>query len=505
MLGHRELEFEDYLAIARRRKWWIIVPAIVLPLIAFGVSLALPEKWTSQTMVLIEQQKVPDNYVKPILSEDLNERLATMKEQILSRTRLEPIIQRFELYPGKGLPMEERLSLMRKAVTVAPMRSEMARTGGLPGFYIGFSSNDARQAQQVCSEITSMFLSENLKAREQSAQGTTDFLVNQLEDAKRSLDEQDSKLADFQRKYIGQLPGQEQTNLNMLTTLNTQLDAATQALNRLHQDRTYGDTMLNQQLAAWHSTKANVIVDADALQKQLEDMQTKLLDLKARYTDDHPDVASLKRQIEALRGTISGKSQTPAAPAPDTPVAREPKEVQQLRAQLRALDQALADKKAEQTRIQQQIGIYQGRIQLSPVVQEEFKKLTRDYQTALQFYNELLTKKNQSEMATNLERRQQGEQFLVMDPPNLPERPVFPNRPLFAAGGLGGGLFVGISIALLLEMKDKSLHSERDIEHFLKMPTLALVPPIGGPSPKIRRGVSRKRKAAADAVAERGA
>jgi capsular polysaccharide biosynthesis protein len=141
---------------------------------------------------------------------------------------------------------------------------------------------------------------------------------------------------------------------------------------------------------------------------------------------------------------------------------------------------------------------------LSPVIQEEFKKLTRDYQTALQFYNELLTKKNQSEMATNLERRQQGEQFRVMDPPNLPERPGFPNRPLFAAGGLGGGLFLGICIALLQEMKAKSIHSERDIEHFLKLPTLALVPSIDGPAPQIRR-VSRKRKAAAGAAAGRGA
>ncbi|HET8667207.1 MAG TPA: Wzz/FepE/Etk N-terminal domain-containing protein [Terriglobales bacterium] len=508
MLGHREFEPEDYLAIARRRKWWIIAPAIVVPLIAFGVSLFLPERWTSQTMVLVEQQKVPDNYVKPILSEDLNERLATMKEQILSRTRLQPIIERFELYPEKGLPMEERLALMRKAVTVVPMRSEMARTGGLPGFYIGFSTNNARLAQQVCSEITSMFLSENLKAREQSAQGTNDFLAKQLDDAKRNLDEQDAKLADFQRKYIGQLPGQEQTNLNMLTTLNTQLDAATQALNRLQQDRTYAETMLNQQLAAWHSAKGPVVVDADALQKELEQKQSQLVDLKARYTDDHPDVVSLQRKIDALRKSMAAKPQSATAPVvPEPPSSNEPKEIQQLRAQLRALDQAVADKKNEQQRVQHQIGIYQGRIQLSPVVQEEFKKVTRDYQTALQFYNDLLAKKNQSEMATDLERRQQGEQFRVMDPPNLPEKPVFPNRQLFAGGGLAGGLFLGIGLALLLEWKDKSLRNERDVLHFLKLPTLALLPSVDETAPNVRRGLfaKRRKKLAADAVAERGA
>lgn len=502
MLGHRELELDDYLAIARRRKWWIIVPTLVAPLIAFGVSLFLPEKWISQTMVLVEQQKVPDNYVKPVLSEDLDARLATMKEQILSRTRLQPIIERFDLYAGKALPMEDRLVQMRKDVTVTPMRSQIARTGGLPGFYIGYTAPSARVAQQVCSEITSMFLSENLKAREQSAQGTTDFLTTQLDDAKRSLDEQDAKLAEFQRKYIGQLPGQEQTNLNMLTTLNTQLDAATQALNRLQQDRTYADTMLNQQLAAWHTVKGAPLADADVLQKQLQDLETRLADLKTRYTDSWPEVISVQQKIAALRTMMASRPEAAPPTATEASSTSEPKEVQQLRAQLRALDRAIADKKSEQQRIQQQISLYQGRIQLSPLVQEQFKKLTRDYQTALQFYNDLLAKKNQSEMATDLERRQQGEQFRVMDPPNLPEKPVFPNRPLFALGGLAAGLAIGLGIALLLEMRDKSVHSERDIEHFLKLPTLALLPTLHEGASSRRRALRRKKQMA---TARRGA
>jgi uncharacterized protein involved in exopolysaccharide biosynthesis len=229
-------------------------------------------------------------------------------------------------------------------------------------------------------------------------------------------------------------------------------------------------------------------VDGDSVQKQLEQLQAQLVDLKTRYTEDHPDVTGINRKIEALRKTMSSSSEPASTPVQESPSV-EPREVQQLRAQMRALDQAIGDKKAEQQRIQRQISLYQSRIQLSPVVQEQFKKLTRDYQTALQFYNDLLAKKNQSEMATNLERRQQGEQFRVMDPANLPEKPTFPNRPLFAGGGLAAGLFVGIGIALLLEMKDKSLHTERDVQQFLKLPTLALLPTVDGSdiAPRRRR------------------
>ena len=230
MLGHRALTLQDYTTILKRRWWIIAIPAISFPSLGLRITYLVQPEYISQTLVLVEQQKVPESYVKAVVTEDLNGRLASMKEQILSRSRLQPIIERFNLFANSKLSMDDRIDMTRKNIGIKPIQSEIARTNGLPGFFISFKANDPRTAQLVCGEIQSLFVSENLSDRAASAAGTTDFLKGQLADAKAKLDEQDAKLAKFQQTYIGKLPGAEASNMNMLTTLNTQLDAATQAL-----------------------------------------------------------------------------------------------------------------------------------------------------------------------------------------------------------------------------------------------------------------------------------
>jgi polysaccharide chain length determinant protein (PEP-CTERM system associated) len=471
MLGHRELTSEDYLAILKRRRWQILLSALIIPPLVVAATFVMPARFVSQTLVLIQQQRVPDDFVKPVLSENLDERLAAMREQILSRTRLQPIIEKFGLYPKE--PTEDaRLTAMRKAIGVKPIESQMTRANGLPGFFINYTGSSARLAQQVCGEITSMFLSENLRAREQSAQGTTDFLAGQLKDAKRSLDEQDARLAEFQRKYIGTLPEQESSNLNMLTSLNTQLDAATQNLSRMQQDKTYLEALIGQQSNAVE-TQDKGGSSLQVAETELQKMEAQAVELEARYTPDHPDVVKIHRQIEAQK-----KKMTPSIQdgEPKKAVQANQPELQKLQAQLNSLEEGIREKKREQARIQQQMNVYQGRIAASPAVQEQYKQVTRDYQTALQFYNELLAKRNRSGMAMDLERRQQGEQFLVMDPPNLPEQPVFPNRLLFGIGGVAGGLIFGLALSGYLEYRDQGLRNERDVLALTELPTLASIP-----------------------------
>jgi polysaccharide chain length determinant protein (PEP-CTERM system associated) len=485
MLGNRELTIDDYLAILRRRRWPILIPALLGPLVAFSVSLGLHSQYTSGTLVLVEQQKVPESYVRSVVTDALNQRLATMQEQILSRTRLQPIIEKFGLYKQDAgrVPMEDLVDRLRKAIKISAVQAMVGTRSeaGLPGFTISFTADDPRLAQQICGEITSMFMEENLRVREQRAEGTTQFLTKQLEEAKRKLDQQDARLAAFKQRYLGQLPGQEQTNMNLLMGLNTQLEAVTQLLNRTQQDKTYMESLLAQQVAAWQASQTPNN-NPDALEAQLTTLQSQLVTLEARYTPDHPDVIKAKNDIAQLKKKID---ETAAAaknkPAEEVHTTKliEPPQIQQLRNQIHVAEQTLREKSQEQERLHEQIKTYQARVQLSPVVEEQYKEVTRDYQTALDFYNELLAKKTQSEMATDLERRQQGEQFRVMDPPNLPEKASFPNRPLFAAGGLGGGLALGFSLALLLEMRDKSLRNERDVEFYLQLPTLARVPSIG--------------------------
>ena len=349
-------------------------------------------------------------------------------------------------------------------------------TGGMPGFFISFTASDARTAQLVTGEITSLFVNENLKSRASSVEGTQDFLKGQLADAKQKLDDQDAKLATFQEKYVGRLPGEEAPNMNMLTSLNTQLDAVTQAIARMEQDKSYEEAMLAQQQSLSAPVSEHGGAAPQAQQADLQALLNEEADLTKRYTDDYPDVVAVRRKIKELRKEIAATPAPTAAPTPvSTPNRNESIGVQQLRAQLRALDQGITQKKHDQGMIQGQIRMYQDRISSSPLVQEEYKSLTRDYTTAQAFYDDLLKKMNDSKMATDLEKRQQGEQFRVMDEPNLPDSPSFPNRNVFAGAGLAAGLCLGLMIVALIEYKDTSLRSERDIWAFTKLPTLCVI------------------------------
>jgi polysaccharide chain length determinant protein (PEP-CTERM system associated) len=476
MLGHRELTMEDYAAILKRRKWLILIVTLSALVVSVVVSFILPPKYESQTLVLIEQQRVPENYVKPVVDEDLGARLASMKEQILSRSRIEPIITKFNLFSGGGNTMDDRVDLTRKAIKITQSHSEQTRgAGSMPGFFISFDAEDARTAQQVCGEITSLFVSENTQARQQSAEGTSEFLKQQLDDAKRKLDDEDAKLAAFQQKYLGRLPGEEASNTNSLQALTTQLEASTQAVNRLQQSETFIEAMISQQTQQLSSAEPVAAATADERKKELKGLKDQKAALDAIYTPDHPDVLAMNRRIADLEAQMAKPAETAASPETPASTRPDPPQLQQQKAQLRAVQESIAVAKKGQDAITAQIRGFESRLDASPQVEEEYKQVTRDHDTALEFYNSLLKKMNDSSMATALELRQQGEQFIVMDAPNLPDAPTFPNRYIFSGGGFAGGLFLGLLIAAFLEYRDTTLRNERDVWAFTKLPTLAIV------------------------------
>jgi len=329
----------------------------------------------------------------------------------------------------------------------------------------------------------------------------TQFLAKQLDEAKAKLDEQDAKLAGFQSQYLGSQPEDEQTNLTLLAGLTPQLEVATQELNQGQQNETFAESMLTQQLAAWKSSANGR--NPQTIQQQLSDLESRLASLEAQYTDKHPAVLKLKEEIAELQKRDPGDAtQNASISQTENTPAGEPLQIQQLRAQLRQAQLTISQKKKEQEELQRQIKVLQNRIQLSPMVQQQFKGLTRDYQTALTFYNELLKKREEAQMATELERRQQGENFRVLDPPSFPERPSFPNRRLFALEGLGTGLALGAGLVLLLQSGDKSLRRLEDVELYLGIPTLAVIPSVeavrqrgdgpGAPSRRIANLTARK-------------
>ncbi|HTV58980.1 MAG TPA: Wzz/FepE/Etk N-terminal domain-containing protein [Verrucomicrobiae bacterium] len=479
MLGQRQLTIEDYTAIARRRKWLIIIPVILGPIAGYSLARILPSKYTSQTMVLVEMPTVDQKLVPTLGAGDLTARLETMKEQILSRSRLEPVIEELGLYK-KDRPrvaMEDLVGRLRKSIEVTVVQSASGSSNNeIPGFQVRVTYSDARLAQAICANVTSMFMQENLRLQQANAQNTTDFLSKQLSDAKANLDKQDSALAEFERRNIGILPDDQQANLSLLTGLNSQLEATTQALSRAQQDKSFAETNLEAQLSAWQASQVGH--DPQTLDKELELKQSQLTDLRSRYTDDYPDVVKLKKEIADLQEQLASEPNSAAAPKKTAAAGVEPPQIQQLRAQVHQAVLNIQTMTAQQQDIQQQIKLYQGRVQLSPAVEEEYKELTRDHQTALDMYNDLLKKKSESAMGTALLERQEGEQFRVLDAPNLPDIPSFPDKRLFTLGGLAGGFALGIGLALLMELRDASLRTERDVEFVMKFPVLAIVPAV---------------------------
>src|SRR6266852_45400 len=346
MIGHRQLTMEDYAAILRRNKRTLILLVLLGPAIGYFVSLILPKEYTSQTVILVEQPAVPVSYVTDISTNDLKQRLTTLQEQILSRSRLETIINKFGLYAeerSKQVSTEALVDRLRKKISVVPVKP-MAESNSsqLPGFIVKVADRSPAIAQKLCDEVAAMFMAENQNVRHVQAQGTTEFLTKQLVDAKARLDDQDAKLAAFKGRYVGALPDEQQANLNLLSGLNTQLDAATQALNRAQQDKSFAESMLAQQVAAQSG-------DNPSAQKQLTDMQSDLSAQLAKYTEDHPDVirlrqsiADLKRKMASETGGASTNSAATRTAAAETP------EIQQLRAQVHQYDATIKEKTAQQ-------------------------------------------------------------------------------------------------------------------------------------------------------------
>lgn len=492
MARNGEISLTDAKRILRKY-WWILpLSTLLLGALGFVATLVLPKKYTSSTSVLVEQPVVSAEYVRPVVTDDLNLRLASMKGQVLSGPRLQPIIEKLNLFPeqrGK-VPMDNLVGQLSSAVGVELLQPMPGAGGRPPGFHVSVTFDKPQTAQRICSEITSMFMEQNAQRRMEQSQKTTQFMGKELQTAKENLDQQDEKLAQFKRQYLGTLPEEEQTNLSLLTGMNNQLEAATQALNRATQDKAFNETMLSQQEANWTATLNGGLQNPDTMEQQLAALQDQLSLMLLRYTPDHPDVLKLRSQIEALKRRISGDTRTKSPIDPAQAKLHEPPQIQQLRVRIRQDDLNIADLTTSQNQIQEHIRVLQVRVQTSPMVEEKYKELTRNYQTAQQIYNELLKKQSDSSIAKNLEQEQESEVFRVLDPPSLPLDPSFPKVFQFVVGGLGAGFALAVGILCLLAFINKAMYTEQDVEVCLKLPVLTMVPSIDA----MREGKGIKRK-----------
>jgi len=496
MSENRELTMDDYLAMLRRRLKVILIPALIAPLAGFGVSYGFSPKYTSQSTVLVEGQKVPENYVMPVITSDFTQRVQTLSQEVVSTSRLRKMIQD---NPGivNADEQDKLIAAIQQNMQVEPVITSMSAAANqagisgakkkkpqvtdepVPGFNVSYTDSDPARAQKICNAMTSLIVTENLNERGEIAKSTTDFLNRQLDDAKRALDDQDKALAEFKKQYMGQLPGDVDNNMRMLMSLNSQLDATTQTLSRAQQDKAYTESMLAQQTAAWKSSQSTT--NPQTLEQQLNQLQAQLLQLQARYTDDHPDVIKTKADIAEVEKKLK-EVKAEAASSTDTSEkasASEPPEIRQLRLQIHQYQQVIEQATLDQKRLQSAINVYQSRTAMSPGVEEQYKKLTRNNDNAQALYKDLLAKRSSAELGTSMENQQQGEQMHILTSAGLPESPSFPNRPVFAAAGLGAGLALGVVIAIVLEFSDKSIRTEKDAAAIMDLPLLISVPWLG--------------------------
>src|SRR6202051_407614 len=314
MAANRELNSKDAKRVLRRYWRILLISTVLLTLISWVAANVLPKRYTSQTMVLVEQPSVSPKYVDPVVSDDLNHRLATMQKQILSRSRLQPINEKLNLYPeDRGrLHIDDLVEKLRGAITVKPVEV-MQGTGPhqLPGFYITATSDAPQLAQQVCTEITSMFLAQNARQTEQQASRTTNFVSEKLAEAQTKLDQEDAKLAEFKRQHPGSLPEDNSTNLGILMGINSQIVAHTPAWNRAKQEKAFNESLVQQEEANW-KTRTTGGPNPDSADAQLSLLPDQLSSLLSRYNPDHPDVIKTENQIAELKK----RKAEPPKPAP---------------------------------------------------------------------------------------------------------------------------------------------------------------------------------------------
>jgi succinoglycan biosynthesis transport protein ExoP len=486
------INLQQYVDVIRRRHMYFLIPFFLGWLVVWSVSWVLPSRYKSGTLILVEQPSMPKDYVTPNVTDDLQTRLQSMTQQILSRTRLLHIIEELNLYADKHgrLNQDELVERMRKDIEIELVRDARNQ---ITSFNIYYSARDPHIAQQVTSELSSLFISENLERRQQESEDTTKFLEQQLETARQNLAEQEDKVRVYKDQHLGELPSQLTSNVQILSGLQSQLQNEEDGLNADRQQNAYLQSMLEQSRTLLRTAKSGegAPVGIPALDQQLDKLKAQLADLLSHYTDRHPDVRKVKDEIarvEKMReqaladlktNAATSASSTPSASTPDVDSGNSA--TIQLQGQLKANQIDMANKDHEIAALKAKIDDYQRRLNDEPAREQQFADLTRGYEQSKANYDDLLKKKNSSQMATSMELLQQGEHFQMIDPPSLPLKPDFPNRLKFCGIGLGIGIALGGALAGGTEFLDDRLHNEKALKELLPVTVISEIPPITTP------------------------
>jgi polysaccharide chain length determinant protein (PEP-CTERM system associated) len=456
-----------------KRKWLLLSVWAILSVITLLVVRNLRPTYRAEAVVLVDSQKIPERYVSSTVNTEVQDRLATISQQIRSSSSLQKVIDEFSLYQGgrSSLSTEELMDTMRKDINI---KLERGWTGNRPGaFRIAYSGEDPNVVAQVANRLSALFVDENSRTREGQAVGTEEFISAQLAEAKETLDHLEARVSQYKLSHSGELPEQQQSLISTLAQLRSILDASRDNLNRAQTTKVTLENTLSMTEITLHAEEKSLAerAPADAApslrqKPQSEVLRERYASMLKRYSPDHPDAQALRRSIEAAieEERTSTQQHTTVSPAQNKPEAtvaasnqlqleQTRERVRMLKAQIALADQELATRKAEQDRVLGEISASQYRLGRLPLREQEMAQLLRDYENSKNNYRMLLDKKLSAEMAAEMERRQKSERFTILDPARPPLRPISPNRPLLYAGGCLLGLALGVGLTLLLEWR----------------------------------------------------
>lgn len=460
----------ELLQIAVRRRWWIILVATATIACTIFAMSVMPSRYTSEATLLVVQQQVPERFVLPSDTAGIREILQATTEEILSSPRLLAIVDEFDLYSKqrKRLSSEGVLALIRENIEIQPLENGN-NDRQLNSFKISFTAEGPQLAQDVTSKLTSLFIAQNQETRERQAATTTKFLHQQLEAAKTKLAAAEEEVRSFKLQHLGALPEQEQGNLAILAGLQSQLQNTMASLSRAQEQGRYLESLARYR--------------AISLENELASLESQKAALLERYTPAYPAAVKLTKKIEQLQALMT-MLQTPSAisqgdSSHDTPIANtQDFEVGQLRSQMEENKLEIANLAKDERQLQASIARYQSAINQAPVLDEQLAGILRNYELLKQEYADLLNKEMQSQLSAELEKQQEGQQFRLVDPPNLPTVPTAPKRFKIALLGTLGGLGLGIAAAFLLELMDRSFHSEDELRQRVGVPLVISIPKL---------------------------
>ena len=478
MLPGKVYRPEDVVRILRKRAWLVLVPWALVAAATAVVARKLPDTYMSQAMIQVIPPRVPDSIVRTVAPARLEDRLQAARVNILSRTRLERLIQDLDLYQkerASGEIMQDIIEQMQRDIVVTPVKGD--------AFTVSYFGRDRRQVKDVAERLSGFFIEESLKDGERRAENTQDFVKSQAEESLRKLREVEDKVTKYRMAHANELPQQLNSNQSAVQSTQQQLGLIVQSMEADTNTR----LSIERQLAALEAgadpgtSSAAPPPGADGTAAQrLENLRRELANGQARgYGPDHPtikrltsaiEVAKKEADIEALRNPVAvGGGLSPAE-------TRRRALIASLQNDLEEVKKRIVQKQAEEKRLRDNIAIYQARVDRAPTRDTELGELTRDYDVLKKTYDSMVASREQANMTVNVERRQIGEQFVPLDPARVPERPISPNRPLINVFGIIGGLAVGLALVAFMEYRDQTFKTDTELGSYVALPVLAVVP-----------------------------